>query len=248
MYGASPVTEDRALQAFDRFGPILWQLYAQTEAFGIAALDGADHALRPRSVGRAFPDMHVEVRGEEGRRLPPSEVGEICAKGPRVMDCYVNGHEATAAAFFRYGWLRTGDLGYKDEQGYIFLTDRSNDVIITGEAGSTVYSPLVENALTSHPAVRAAAVIPVPHSYYGQAVHAVVVTEPGRRVEPDELRKHASAKLERPAYVPNSFEFVDALPLTPVGKVDKRAIRAPHWAGQDSSLHGTTSRETAEVD
>ncbi|MCC3774750.1 AMP-binding protein [Streptomyces sp. UNOB3_S3] len=245
MYGASPITPDRLQQALDRFGPVLWQLYAQTEAFGLTALDSPDHLVGNgrllRSVGRAFPDMETDVRDDQGRTLPPGEVGEICARGPRVMECYLNQPEATAAAFHPGGWLRTGDLGYRDEEGYFFLMDRRNDVIITGEAGSTIYSPLVENALTTHPAVRAAAVIPVPHPFYGQAVHAVVVTAPGTRVELDELRKCVLNELERPVYLPASFEFVDALPLTPIGKVDKTALRTPYWAGHQGLLHGDTT-------
>ncbi|MEU3352382.1 AMP-binding protein [Streptomyces sp. NPDC037389] len=245
MYGASPITPDRLRQALDRFGPVLWQLYAQTEAFGLTALSSADHVVDGgrllRSVGRSFPDMETGVRDDQGRPLPPGEVGEICARGPRVMEGYLNQPEATAAAFHPDGWLRTGDLGHQDEEGYVFLMDRRNDVIITGEGGSTIYSPLVENALTTHPAVRAAAVIPVPHPFYGQAVHAVVVTAPGARVELDELRKCVLAELERPVYLPASFEFVDALPLTPIGKVDKTALRAPHWAGHQGLLHGDTT-------
>ncbi|MGA5134760.1 AMP-binding protein [Streptomyces olivoreticuli] len=248
MYGASPITPDRAQQALDRFGPVLWQLYGMTEAFGITALGSPDHVVDGgrllRSVGLPFPDMEASVRDEQGLPLSPGQVGEICARGPRVMERYLNQPQATAAAFHPDGWLRTGDLGYRDEEGYFYLMDRRNDVIITGEAGSTVYSPLVENALTSHPAVRAAAVIPVPHALYGQAVHAVVVTAPGARVHPDELRRCVLAELERPVFLPESFEFVDALPLTPIGKVDKTALRAPYWAGHPSLLHGATTAET----
>ncbi|MFC5720807.1 AMP-binding protein [Streptomyces gamaensis] len=249
MYGATPITPDRARQALDRFGPVLWQLYGMTEAFGITALDSPDHLVDGgrllRSVGRPFPDMEASVRDERGAAVPDGEVGEICARGPRVMEGYLGRPEATAAAFHPGGWLRTGDLGYRDEEGYFYLMDRRNDVIITGEAGSTIYSPLVENALARHPAVRAAAVIPVPHAMYGQAVHAVVVTDPGVRVDPEELRKYVLEELERPVYLPASFEFVDALPLTPVGKVDKSALRAPYWQGQPSLLHGSTAPGSA---
>ncbi|GAA2261098.1 AMP-binding protein [Kitasatospora cystarginea] len=251
MYGASPITADRAQQAVERFGPVLWQLYAQTEAFGIAALTSPDHVLDDgrllRAAGKPFPDTEVSVRDEQGLSVTPGESGEICARGPRIMAGYVNQPELTAAAFHPGGWLRTGDIGYQDEEGYVFLLDRRNDVIITGEAGSTIYSPLVENALGAHPAVRAAAVIPVPHHLYGQAAHAVVVTAPGARVEPEELGKYVLAELERPVYVPASFEFVDALPLTPIGKVDKKALRAPYWTGQDGFLHGTTAAEADAV-
>ncbi|MFB7669500.1 AMP-binding protein [Kitasatospora sp. NPDC056138] len=245
MYGASPITADRAQQAVDRFGPVLWQLYAQTEAFGIAALTSPDHAADGgrllRSAGRPFPDTEVSIRDEHGRPVPPGETGEICARGPRVMEGYVNQPDLTAASFHPGRWLRTGDIGYQNADGYVFLLDRRNDMIITGEAGSTIYSPLVENALGTHPAVRAAAVIPVPHPLYGQAAHAVVVTAPGVQVEPEELCKCVLAELERPVYVPASFEFVDALPLTPIGKVDKKALRAPYWAGQGGLLHGSTA-------
>ncbi|MFF4409193.1 AMP-binding protein [Streptomyces sp. NPDC001404] len=248
MYGASPITPDRARQALDRFGPVLWQLYGMTEAFGITALDSPDHTVDDgrllRSAGLPFPDMEASVRDEQGLPVPPGQVGEVCTRGPRVMECYVGQPEATAAAFHPDGWLRTGDLGYRDEEGYFFLLDRRNDVIITGESGSAIYSPLVENALATHPAVRAAAVIPVPHPLYGQAVHAVVVTDPGSRVPVEELRRCILDELERPVYLPASFEFVDALPLTPIGKVDKTALRAPYWEGHPSLLHGATSPES----
>jgi fatty-acyl-CoA synthase len=251
MYGASPITVDRAEQALERFGPVLWQLYAQTEVFGIAALDAAGHLAQGgrllRSAGRPFPDAEVEVRDEHGGRVPVGRTGEICVRGPRVMAGYVNQPELTEAAFHPGGWLRTGDIGYQDEEGFVFLLDRRNDMIITGESGSTIHSPLVENALTTHPSVRAAAVIPVPHPLYGQAAHAVVVTAPGCEVAVEELKAAVLAELERPVYVPASFEFATTLPLTPIGKVDKKALRAPYWAGHGGVLHGTTTAPAAET-
>lgn len=251
MYGASPITADRAKQALERFGPVLWQLYAQTEAFGIAALDAAGHLAENgrllRSAGRPFPDAEVEVRDEHGTHVPFGQAGEICVRGPRVMAGYVNQPELTEAAFHPGGWLRTGDIGYQDEAGFVFLLDRRNDMIITGESGSTIHSPLVENALTTHPAVRAAAVIPVPHPMYGQAAHAVVITAPGSAVSVEELQAAVLAELERPVYVPASFEFATALPLTPIGKVDKKALRAPYWVGHDGVLHGATTARGAEA-
>ena len=210
------------------------------------------------SCGNATLFTDVAVTDDTGAHLPPGEFGEITVRTPFALTEYIGNAEATAEKFWD-GWVRTGDMGIIDEAGYVFLKDRKNDMIISG--GFNVYSREVEDALSSHPLVAQVAVIGVPHPDWGEAVHAVVVTrcvgadddEDGSSADGDEvsgdgadrdddgsgdtdgltdeaLKDHASIGLARYAR-PKSFEFVDSLPLTPFGKIDKKALRAPHWEG-----------------
>jgi acyl-CoA synthetase (AMP-forming)/AMP-acid ligase II len=153
------------------------------------------------------------------------EVGEIVVRGDNVMLGYWNRPEDTAAAV-RDGWMHTGDGGRMDENGYVFIVDRIKDMIITG--GENVYSAEVENALASHPAVAACAVIGVPDSDWGERVHAVVVLLPGQQATGDEIRAHCKTLIA--GYkAPRSVDFVDALPLSGAGKILKRELRMQYW-------------------
>jgi fatty-acyl-CoA synthase len=152
------------------------------------------------------------------------EVGEVCVRSVIVMAGYWKDEEITREAI-RDGWFRTGDLGYLDEEGYLYLVDRIKDVIYTGSPAANVYSKLLEDVLVSQPGVRAAAVIGMPDERYGEAVHAVVVTDCDVPVDVDELKKKALHELG-PLYEPQSIVFADSLPWTRVGKIDKKALRA----------------------
>ena len=157
----------------------------------------------------------------------PGEVGEIWLRAPNVMAGYYNRPAETAAALTADGWLRTGDGGYVDEEGYLFLTDRIKDMIVSG--GENVYPVEVEEALAQHPAVDQAAVIGVPHARWGEAVKALVVLRPGAVAGAEELVAFARERLA--GYkLPRSFEFVDELPRTPSGKVLKRELRERYGA------------------
>jgi acyl-CoA synthetase (AMP-forming)/AMP-acid ligase II len=229
VYGASPMSEallERARKTLPTVG--FTQGYGMTEmAPTVALLTPADHdnaALRG-AAGRAAPHVEVRIVDEDGNEVPRGEVGEIVARGDNVMLGYWNRPDDTAAAV-RDGWMHTGDGGRMDEGGYIFVVDRIKDMIITG--GENVYSAEVENALASHPAVAAAAVIGVPDSDWGERVHAVVVLLPGQRVSADEIRAHCKTQIA--GYKsPRSVEFVDELPMSGAGKILKRELRKRHW-------------------
>ncbi|VVJ16168.1 Long-chain-fatty-acid--CoA ligase (EC [Amycolatopsis camponoti] len=206
--GAAPLPPHRLAQALDVFGPVVGQGYGLTEAPMIASISAAeliDHPERLGSVGRIVPGM-------EGRI---TEDGEVEVRGLSMMDGYLGGPPIGA------GWLRTGDLGRFDDDGYLYLLDRADDVVVVGEHGTKVPSTVVEHALETHPAVRSAAVFGLA-TEDGQVLHAVVVTS--SEVTEDALKAHAREVFGQEHYVPASVDFADALPLTEVGKVDKRAL------------------------
>jgi long-chain acyl-CoA synthetase len=187
-----------------------------------------------RSAGRPLAGVVVSIQDAEGSVLPPGETGEVCARAGNFMREYWKRPEETAAAFHG-GWYHTGDAGYLDERGYLYLVDRVKDMIVTG--GENVYSAEVENALASHPAVAEVAVIGIPHDVWGEAVHAIVVLRPDATATADELAAHARERIA--GYkVPKSIEFrTEPLPLSGALKVLKRELRAPYWEGKERSVH-----------
>lgn len=207
--GAAPLPPHRLAQALDVFGPVVGQGYGLTEAPMIASISAAELVARPElrsSVGRIVPGMEARITD-----------GEVEVRGLSMMDGYLGGPEVGA------GWLRTGDLGRFDDEGYLYLLDRADDVVVVGEHGTKVATTVVEHALATHPAVRSAAVFGVPGED-GQLLHAVLVTrEP---LTAGEVREHARKAFGQEHYVPAGVDFVAELPLTSVGKVDKRALRA----------------------
>lgn len=225
--GAAP-TADRVRQAAERLGPVLRLVYGLSEAAFVTEYRGVlpdpDRPERLSSCGVVFADSRVEIRDQDGKPRATGEVGEVWATGSLVMSGYWGEPELTRETLVD-GWLRTGDLGRMDADGYLYLVDRSKDMIVTGRGAANVFSRPVEDVLASHPQVRAAAVVGVPDPALGEAVHAYVVAAPGARPDPEELRALVAAEL-RPYCAPAVVEFVDALPLTAMGKVDKQALRA----------------------
>lgn len=211
--GAAPLPAHRMRQAGEAFGPVAGQGYGLTEAPMVAGISAAELAGNPHrlgSVGRIVPGMRARV--EEG-------TGEVLVRGLSLMDGYFNQPERTASAFDGE-WLRTGDVGEFDDEGYLYLTGRLDDVLSAGAHGTPVHPGTVERALHSHPGIAQVAVLGE-----GSALHAVVVEhEPGRLSEADVV-KHARANLEREHLVPASVRFVDSLPLTSIGKIDRRLLR-----------------------
>jgi fatty-acyl-CoA synthase len=234
IYGASPMSPARLAEGMRRLGPVFMQLYGQSEAPNCITVlhsyehDPERHPERLASCGTPVGTSQVRLLDEAGRQVPVGEVGEICVRGPLVMQGYWNKPEETAKAL-RHGWLYTGDMARYDADGFIYIVDRSKDMIISG--GFNVFPREVEDVLTRHPAVAAAAVIGVPDPKWGEAVKAVVVLKPGASAQPEELialvREHKG-----PVQAPKSVEFVDALPVTGLGKPDKKALRANYWVGQ----------------
>jgi acyl-CoA synthetase (AMP-forming)/AMP-acid ligase II len=185
---------------------------------------------RTRSAGRAAAHNEVRIVDEDDSEVPRGTIGEIVVRGGNVMRGYWNDPEATASAL-RGGWMHTGDGGFMDDAGYVFVVDRLKDMIISG--GENVYSAEVEDAIDRHPAVRESAVVGVPDERLGERVHAVVVLQPGADPDGPSLIDHCRAHVA--GYkIPRTIEFLDGpLPRSSAGKVLKRELRAPHWTGQE---------------
>lgn len=229
IYGAAPMSPERIREALDRFGPIFVQLYGQTEVpMCISTLRKADHDPgRPERLDSAgLPCASVQVRllDAELAEVPDGTPGEICVRGPLVMDGYWQRDEATAEAQIG-GWHHTGDVAVRSPDGYLKIVDRTSDLIITG--GFNVYPREVEDALASHPAVSAAAVVGLPDPKWGEAVGAFVVLRSGAKAIDEDLKSHVR-ELRGPVAAPKVVTFVDALPLTPLGKVDRKQLRTLH--------------------
>ncbi|MGW5112748.1 long-chain-fatty-acid--CoA ligase [Nocardia sp. NPDC004123] len=204
----------------ERFGCTILEGYGLTESSGAATYNPLDREQRAGSVGTALPGTSIEVRDPEGTVLPADTVGELFMRGPSVMKGYWQRPDATAAELSG-GWLRTGDLGRVDADGYVYIVDRAKDLIIRG--GYNVYPREVEEVLYEHPGIVEVAVIGLPDDHYGEEVGAVVATAPGVELHAGELRAWAKERLS--AYkVPHRFAFTDQLPKGATGKILKRAI------------------------
>jgi long-chain acyl-CoA synthetase len=232
-YGASPITTPVLKAALRTFRCPLFGVYGLTETTGgVVQLDPEDHDPDGprehllRSAGRPLPWVQLRiVDPSTGDELAPRAVGEVWMRAPNVMAGYFNRPEETAAALTPDGWLRTGDGGYLDEEGHLFLTDRIKDMVVSG--GENVYPVEVEEALAHHPGVADVAVIGVPDDRWGETVKALVIRAPGAAVSAEELIAFARGRLA--GYkLPRSVEFVDELPRTPSGKVLKRELRERH--------------------
>lgn len=242
-YGASPIPPALLRKAMSAFGCSFVQGYGMTELSPLVTVlpkedhvaDGTPEQLkRLKSAGIPLYTAEVKVLDENDQELPRGEIGQICARGPMVMKGYWKQPEATAEAL-RGGWMHTGDAGYMDEDGYIYLVDRVKDMIVTG--GENVYSVEVEDALYAHPAVLEAAVIGIPNDEWGEAVHAVVVLKDGQSVTEEELIKHCHEYIA--GYkCPKSISFsAEQLPKSGAGKILKRDLRQPFWDGQERQIH-----------
>lgn len=241
VYAGSPIAPERLRQALEVFGPIFIQTYAGTEPGYVACLRKPEHVQREgesveewtarlAAAGRPMFPVRVSVQDENDRILPVGEVGEICSQQLGQMLSYLD--PARNAETLRDGWVHTGDVGYLDHDGYLYIVDRKKDMVVSG--GFNVFPRQVEDALATHPAVAQSAVIGVPHEKWGEAVMAVVVPQSGEIAGPElesELIKHVKAALGSVA-APKTVLFADSLPLNPAGKVDKKAIRKPYWRNQ----------------
>lgn len=234
MYGAAPMSVEKLKKAIGLWGPIMAGGYGQTEApAGISNLRPDEHMIdgklasdmRLSSVGRPNPLIRVEMMNDANEILPRGETGEICVRGDLVMKGYYQQPEKTAETIVN-GWLHTGDVGHIDVEGYLHITDRKKDMIISG--GFNVYPSEVEQVIWSHPAVQDCAVIGVPDEKWGEAVKAVVELNAGRSVGAEEIIALCKAKLGS-VMAPKTVDFVAILPRSPVGKVLKKDLRAQYW-------------------
>ena len=240
-YGGAPMLVEDLKEAMTRLGPCLVQLYGQAESpMTITYLPHRDHVLdgspeqmrRLASAGFPRTDVEVKIFDSVDRELPPGEMGEIVTRSDLVMKGYWRNPEATAEAL-RNGWLHTGDIGYMDEKGYLFIMDRSKDMIISG--GENIYPREIEEVLIQHPAVREVAVIGVPDPKWGEAIKAVVSLAEGRSVAAEEFA--AFCKDHLAGYKkPRSVDIVDDLPKNNYGKILKRELRTQYWRGRERKV------------
>jgi len=237
-YGASPMPQvllEKLAQLYPELN--LWQVYGMTEASPVlTVLRPEDHRAGGnllRSAGSPVTGVELSIRDVDGTELPTGVPGEVCARGGNFMVEYWNKPKATADAFSG-GWYHSGDAGYLDDDGYLYLVDRVKDMIVTG--GENVYSAEVENAIASHPAVLQVAVIGVPSDEWGEAVHAIVVLREGADATDVEITDHAREYIA--GYkLPKAITFrSDPLPLSGAMKVLKRELRAPYWEGHDRNV------------
>lgn len=239
VYAGSPISTENLSSALAVFGESLLQFYGLSEAhFPIAALRKEDHrpgATRLGSAGRPVPHVEVQIRGEEGQPLPAGQVGEIATRGAHVMAGYWNNDVATANVIDADGWLYTGDVGYLDQDCFLYLVDRKNDMIISG--GFNVYPLEVEHALCSHPQVSDAAVFGIPDDSWGETVAAAVVLEEGATVSEDDLQSHCKSLLAG-FKCPRKFDFPATLPRNSAGKLLRRELRRPYWNDGERPIQG----------
>ncbi|WP_040494450.1 long-chain-fatty-acid--CoA ligase [Ilumatobacter nonamiensis] len=242
VYGASPISEDVLAKCVEMFKPCkFWQAYGLTETTGaVVNLPPEDHdptgpnKHRLRSCGVAGPGVELRIVGDDGESaLPAGEVGEIWIRSPQVMKGYWNMPEETANSVTEDGWFKSGDAGYLDEDGYLFIHDRVKDMIVSG--GENVYPAEVENVLMKHDAIADVAVIGVPHEKWGETAKAVVVVAEGASADEDTAADIiAYARTQLAVFkCPTSVDWVEALPRNPTGKILKKDLREPYWEGMD---------------
>lgn len=237
-YAGAPMSPARLEEALARIGPVFLQFYGQTESTALGTvLWKRDHdpAIPGRltSCGKPVACVRLQLRDDDGAQVARGEIGEICLQGPSVMDGYWHQPELTAETL-RGGWLHTGDMATCGDDGFLTIIDRKKDMVVSG--GLNVFPREIEDVLSAHPAVATAAVIGVPDDTWGEAVKAIVVLRPDADVSADELIAVVRER-KGPVYAPKSVDFVDAIALTPLGKADKRALRASYWAGQGRLVH-----------
>jgi acyl-CoA synthetase (AMP-forming)/AMP-acid ligase II len=239
VYGASPIAVDVLRAALATFKCDFCHLYGLTETTGVVTcLPPEAHSLsdtgpRLRSCGKPLSNAEIKVVGADDAEVQSGQIGEIIARSPQNMLGYWNLPEATAMTI-RNGWLHTGDAGYVDADGYLYIHDRIKDMIISG--GENVYPAEVENVLFSHPAVADAAVIGVPDARWGEAVKAVVVVVVQAATTETELIEYCRERIAH-YKAPKSVDFVESLPRNPSGKVLKRELRAPYWTRHERQVN-----------
>ena len=242
LLAGSPVSPDKLRQAVQVFGPCMCQSYGQTECHMIAtwlppeivaAAAAGDHPERLSSCGRATYSVRVELMDDNGRLLPIGEPGEIVARGALVGGGYFEMPEATAEAR-AHGWHHTGDVGYRDADGFVFIVDRKKDMIVSG--GFNVFCAEVEAAVMELAAVRECAVVGVPDPHWGEAVTAIVALNPDAAIEADAIIAHCKARLGG-VKAPKAVHVWPEVPRTQAGKFDKKAIRARFWSGVERNVN-----------
>ena len=236
LYGASPIAEDTLLSAIDLMNCDFYQVYGLTETTGaITLLSPEDHSIergKLRSCGKPIPGVEIKIVDENKNEVPIGEVGEIITKSDLNMKGYWNNDKATSEAF-NDSWFYSGDLGYLDDDGYLFIHDRLKDMIVSG--GENIYPAEVENALLSNSLILDAAVVGIPDEKWGESTKAFVVLKKEGEINEEEIINYTKTKIA--SYkCPKSINFINELPRNPSGKVLRRELRAPFWEGKDREV------------
>src|SRR5690242_668918 len=233
LYGASAMSPSRLVEGIERIVPVFSQLYGQTECYPVSVLRKADHDPKmPElflSCGFPIAACQVKILDNDDQEVATGEAGEICVRAGHVMAEYWKRPDITAETL-RNGWLHTGDIARRDERGYMFILDRKKDMIVSG--GFNIFPREVEDVLTQHADVAMCAVVGIPDDKWGEAVTAIVVAREGAQPNADELIAMVKAR-KGSAHAPKQIQFVKELPMTGVGKVDKKVLRAGFWKGRD---------------
>ena len=233
LYGASAMSPSRLVEGIERIGPVFSQLYGQTESYPVSVLRKADHdPKRPElflSCGFPVAVCDVKILDDSDEEVAAGEPGEICVRAPHVMAEYWKRPDTTAETL-KNGWLHTGDIARADERGYMYILDRKKDMIVSG--GFNIFPREIEDVLSQHADVAMVAVVGVPDEKWGEAVTAVIVARDGARPDADELINLVKVK-KGSAHAPKQIRFVKQLPMTGVGKVDKKVLKANFWAGRE---------------
>jgi long-chain acyl-CoA synthetase len=231
--GAAPVPLSIKRWVREKFGPILNEGYGATEVGMISHLSPEQEAQKPGSSGRPYRHVSISIRDENGVQLPVNQQGEIWVWTPSTITSYLNAPPLDETTRDAQGYFRTGDVGYLDEDGFIFITDRAKDMIISG--GVNIYPAEIEAVLIRHPAVQDVAVIGIPDEEFGESVKAFIEVKPGHTLDPDELMEFAKGALA--SYKrPKSMDIVEELPRNAMGKLLKKDLRAPYWGDRERKV------------
>jgi acyl-CoA synthetase (AMP-forming)/AMP-acid ligase II len=241
-YGASPISPSKLENLLEEFGQIFVQGYASSECWPPATiLARKDHGIsneeqikRLTTVGQPVPGVEIQICDDNGHGQPAGEKGEIWIRGPNTVKGYFKDPKQTKENFAPNGFWKSGDIGYMDDNGYVYLVDRKKDMIISG--GYNVYSTEVENCINRHPAVQNCAVVGIPDDQWGEAVCGVVIVTKGKAAEQQEIIDYCKQHLAR-YKAPKRIDFVDKLPLSPVGKVLRREVKREFWKEKERDIH-----------
>jgi long-chain acyl-CoA synthetase len=233
VHGAAPCPPATKRAMIEWWGPVIHEYYGSTET-GIAAWIAAEDALKhPGAAGRLLPGARIEIVDGAGRALPPGEVGEIYARATYLAEFTYQGQDAMRREVARGDLVTVGDIGWLDEDGYLYLCDRKRDMVISG--GVNIYPAEIEAALVQHPAVKDCAVFGIPDEEFGEALCAHVELQPGRPATAEEIRSFLASHLAK-FKIPKTIVFADALPREDSGKIFKRKLRAPYWEGAGRAI------------
>jgi acyl-CoA synthetase (AMP-forming)/AMP-acid ligase II len=238
-YGASPMPLPVMRASLKLFPNVMQQVYGMTEQSGAVSVlppaDHADPALAHRlvSAGKAISGVEIEIRDGTGEPVATGERGEVWVRSSQLMGGYWGQPEATAATITPDGWLRSGDGGYLDADGYLYVTDRIKDMIISG--GENIYPAEIERVLAEHPQIQDVAVIGVPDERWGEVPKAIVVAAPGQTLDTEQLLAWCRERMAS-FKCPKTVDVVSELPRNPTGKILKKDLRKPYWAGRERQV------------